>query len=161
MSVKTVIVSPFPYYSGTMYAPEPTGGAGAVGIWYAYFEPTGLANDGQNQIVSLSGIGASGNVDLFESVGDGVKLKSTAIIQATAWGIVMDAIAEHKWLGIQLDKQGTLLIRAHTVFNQKAANITYGGVLAPDDILRIVGCNETSSVDQIVEGWVSVIASPI
>src|SRR4029077_9509800 len=139
MGAKTIVVSPFPYYSGTMYAPDSTAVGGTVGIWYAYFESTPLPNDGgQPHVIGITGVGASGNVDLFESLVDGVKFKKDVIIQATAWGLLDAETTENKWLGLQLDKQGTLLVRAYTVFNHLASNITYGGVLVPDDILRIV-----------------------
>jgi hypothetical protein len=156
---KTVIVSPFPYYSGVLNAPQSTG-AGNVGIWYAYFESTSLPNDGVPKVISIAGIGTSGNASLFESLTDGVKFKSNVIIQATAWGLVDVEQQENKWLGIQLDKQGTLLVRAYTTFSQRAANITYGGVLVPDDILRVVAAN-SGNPDNVTEGWISVIASPI
>lgn len=161
MSAKTIIVSPFPYYSGVLYAPESGKSGGATGIWYAYFENTGLANDGEPKVISLAGIGASGNAELFTPLADGVQFVTQVIVQATAWGLVANATAEDKWLGIQLDKDGTLLTRAHTAFNQKAANITYGGVLAPGDILRAVGGNSAADVDSVLEGWLSVIATPI
>lgn len=159
MSAKTVIVSPFPYYSGTLYAPK-SGADIGTGIWYAYFENTQLANDGEPKVVNIAGIGSSGNVDLFESLADGVRFASQVIVQATAWGLVFNPAAEDKWLGIQLDKDGTLLTRAHTAFNQKAANITYGGVLAAGDILRAVAGNAAAAEDAIGEGWISVIATP-
>lgn len=159
---KPVIVSPFPYYSGALNVPAQSAGVGgATGIWYAYFEETALANDGEPKVISIAGIGASGNVDLFESLADGVKFKKDVIIQATAWGLVEVVAIENKWLGIQLDKQGTLLVRAYTTFSQKASNITYGGVLVPDDILRVVAANMGGNVDAVTEGWVSVIATPI
>lgn len=162
MSAKTIIVSPYPYYSGTLYAPEATGaGIATAGIWYAYFENTPLPADDSIQVVNVAGMGMSGNVELFESLADGVKLKKDAIVQVTAWGKNQDTLSENEWLGLQLDKGGTLLLRAYTAFDEMAANVSYGGVLVPNDIIRVVASNKEGDADAITEGWISVIATPI
>lgn len=75
--------------------------------------------------------------------------------------MALDAVVTDKWVGLQLDKQGSLLVRAHTAFVQKAANITYGGILSAADILRPVAQNSSPLADTVQQAFTSAIAIPI
>lgn len=136
--------------------------AAAVSLWWGYFGVTPIpADDVPHVLQFLPGqIGSVGNVGLFTNLSDGVQFNSDVIIQATVWALVTTAAISKKWLGLQLDKEGTLLNRAHTAFVETAANVTYGGVLMKGEKLRAVALAATSA-DEIQQGFMSVIAVPI
>jgi hypothetical protein len=132
----------------------------ATGIWYAYFEPKEYPGDNSSHTVDLNGPQAFGNETLFSGQTSGVALTHRSVVNVDVHASCDHEVAIERYLGVRVDKAGTILERGKSTFVTGHGNSAYQGILEQGQVIGAFVSAPGDAV-KVNDGYISVAAQPI